>query len=42
MTVEEYRKEKARKATITRLEREIKELEKELKNKRQYLKRLTQ
>ena len=41
MTVEEYRKEKARKAKIKRLEKEIAELEKELKNKKNYLERLT-
>lgn len=41
LTVEEYRKEKAKKAKIKRLENEIAELEKELKNKKNYLKRLT-
>ena len=40
LTVEEYRKEKARKATITRLEREIAEIEKELKRKKATLKRV--
>ena len=40
MTVEEYKKEKARKAKITRLENEIAELEEELKNKKAELKRL--
>ena len=40
LTVEEYRKEKARKAHIKRLEREIAELERELKNKKAYLEKL--
>lgn len=40
MTVTEYRKEKARKATITRLEREIAEMEKELNNKKRTLKKI--
>lgn len=40
MTVTEYRKEKARKATITRLEREIAEIEKELNNKKRTLKKI--
>lgn len=40
MTVAEYRKEKARKATITRLEREIANMEKELENKKRALKRI--
>lgn len=37
MTVEEYKKEKARKATARRLEREIEELENLLKEKKAYL-----
>ena len=40
MTVAEYLKEKARKATITRLEREIANMEKELENKKRALKRI--
>ncbi len=41
LTVEEYRKEKARKGTIHRLEREITELEKELAEKKALLKNLS-
>ena len=37
LTVEEYRKEKAKKSTITRLKREIDELEKELAKKKAIL-----
>ncbi len=40
MTVEEYRKAKARKAQITRLEREIAELEKQLANKKALLEKV--
>lgn len=41
MTVEEYRKEKARQAKIKRLEIEIEELKTKLENKKAELKRLT-
>lgn len=40
MTVEEYRKARARKAAITRTKNEIAALEKELGKKRKYLKKL--
>ncbi len=40
MTVKEYRAEKARRGQITRLKKEIEDLEKELKRKRAYLKKL--
>ena len=40
LTVEEYRKEKTRLAKIRKIKREITELEKELENKKNYLKRL--
>lgn len=41
MTVEEYKKEKARQKRIERLKNEIEELKKELENKKAELKRLT-
>ena len=41
MTVEEYRKEKARQKRIERLKNEIEELKKELENKNAELERLT-
>lgn len=41
LTVEEYRKAKAHKATVTRVTKEIKELEKVLEQKRKYLAELT-
>lgn len=41
MTVEEYRKEKARQKRIERLKNEIEELKKELENKKAELERLT-
>ena len=40
MTVEEYRKEKARKAKIARLEREIAELEEKIARQKAYLAKL--
>lgn len=40
MTVEEYRKAKARKAQATKLEKEIAELEKQLKNKKALLEKV--
>lgn len=40
MTVEEYRKAKARKAQATKLEKEIAELEKQLANKKALLKKV--
>lgn len=40
MTIEEYRKAKARKAQRTRLEKEIAELEKQLKNKKALLEKV--
>ena len=40
MTVEEYRKAKARKAQRTRLEKEIAELERQLKNKKALLEKV--
>lgn len=40
VTVEEYRKIKAKKAKITRVKKEIEKLEAELKQKKAYLKRL--
>lgn len=42
LTVEEYRKEKSRQASIRRITKEIEELEEQLKEKRAYLERLTQ
>lgn len=41
LTVEEYRKVKAHKATVAKVTREIEELEKALKQKRKYLAKLT-
>ena len=41
LTVEEYRKAKARKATIAKVTKEIEELEKALEQKRKYLAELT-
>lgn len=41
LTVEEYRKAKARKATIAKVTREIEELERVLEQKRKYLAELT-
>lgn len=41
LTVEEYRKAKARKATIAKVTREIEELERALEQKRKYLAELT-
>lgn len=41
LTVEEYRKEKSRQASIRRITKEIEELEEQLKEKRAYLERLT-
>lgn len=41
LTVEEYRKAKAHKATIAKVTREIEELEKALEQKRRYLAELT-
>ena len=40
MTLEEYRKEKAKKAQITRIKNEIERLEEELNYKKEHLKRL--
>lgn len=41
LTVEEYRKVKAHKATVAKVTREIEELEKALEQKRKYLAKLT-
>ena len=41
LTVEEYKKVKARKATITKVTREIEELERAIEQKRRYLAELT-
>ena len=41
MSVEEYRKEKARKVRVKKLEKELEEFEKELKRKKVELKKLT-